>query len=235
MAQKKKGKLIVIDGSDGAGKATQTKLLVSTLKREGYKVKTLYFPRYNKSLFGRLIGECLSGEYGDFVKLDPHIASVLYAADRFEAKGEIEEALAQGSVVVLDRYVSANQIHQGGKIANPKKRREFLRWLDAMEHTAFGLPRPDHIFFLYVPYDISRQLLSGKDQADKKKVYLKRGKKDIVETNRKYLENSTRSALKLVSELNAWTKIECAIRGQMRSREEIHEELWSQVRKIVKK
>ena len=106
----KKGKLIVLDGSDGSGKATQTRFLLARLKKEGYRVKTLDFPQYEKNFFGKLIGECLVGDYGDFVKIDPHIGSVLYAADRYESKPVIERWLKQGFVVVLDRYVSSNQI-----------------------------------------------------------------------------------------------------------------------------
>src|SRR3990167_6836927 len=118
----KKGKLIVLDGTDGSGKATQTKILQARLKKEGYRVQTLDFPQYEKNFFGGLIGECLAGEHGDFVSIDPYIGSTLYAADRFESKDKIMRWLRAGCVVVLDRYVSSNQIHQGGKITDAKKR-----------------------------------------------------------------------------------------------------------------
>ena len=85
------GKFIVIDGIDGSGKKTQTKLLIERLKREGLKVKTIDFPQYENNFFGKFIGECLVGEHGDFAKLDPKIASVLYGADRFESSQKIEK------------------------------------------------------------------------------------------------------------------------------------------------
>src|SRR3989344_3846430 len=121
----KKGKLIVIDGTDGSGKATQTELLVKVLKNEGRKVKVVDFPDYYSNFFGKFIGHCLSERYYDFVKVHPKIASVLYAADRFESKNTIEKWLKEGNIVIANRYASANQIHQGGKITNTKKRENF--------------------------------------------------------------------------------------------------------------
>ncbi|TXH00370.1 MAG: thymidylate kinase [Candidatus Moraniibacteriota bacterium] len=228
----KKGKLIVIDGSDGSGKATQTRLLIARLSKEGYTVKTLDFPQYEANFFGKLIGECLTGEYGDFIAIDPHLGSVLYAADRFESKPKIEGWLKKGYVVVLDRYVSSNQIHQGGKIMNPKRQNEFLTWLDQMEHGIFGLPRPDLIVYLDVPTAISQSLLRAEDQKQKK-VYMKRRKTDLAETNVIHQAASRANALKLVKKLNHWTKIDCVRQGVLLSREQIAEKVWQGVVKIV--
>ncbi len=148
---KRVGKLIVIDGIDGSGKATQVALLKKRLQQEGVRVKTIDFPRYYNNFFGGLIGEYLSGKYGDFIAMDPRVASVLYAADRFESSKEIKKWLDEGYVVLADRYVSANQIHQAGKIDEPKVRKEFLAWLDTMEYEVFQIPRPDLVVYLDVP------------------------------------------------------------------------------------
>jgi dTMP kinase len=201
-------------------------------KKEGYRVKTLDFPQYEKNFFGKLIGECLVGDYGDFVKIDPHIGSVLYAADRYESKPVIERWLKQGFVVVLDRYVSSNQIHQGGKILNPKRQREFLTWLDTMEHGVFGLPRPDRIIYLDVPTQISQSLLKTEDQK-RKKIYVSKRKTDLVENDEEYMRRSRENALKLVKKLNAWTKIDCTKRGELLSREAIAEKVWTEVKKAL--
>ncbi len=109
----KRGKLIVIDGTDGSGKATQVELLVKRLKQEGKKVKVVDFPEYYSNFFGKFIGHCLSEQYYNFVGVHPKIASVLYAADRFESKDKIEKWLKEGNTVVANRYASSNQIHQG--------------------------------------------------------------------------------------------------------------------------
>ena len=228
----KKGKLIVIDGSDGSGKATQTRLLIARLEQEGHKVKTLDFPQYETNFFGKLIGECLTGEYGDFVAIDPHVGSVLYAADRFESKPKIEAWLKKGYVVVLDRYVSSNQIHQGAKITHPKRQKEFLNWLDQMEHSIFGLPRPDLIVYLDVPTTISQSLLKTEDQRQKK-VYMQRRKTDLAETNVEHQIASRANALKLVKKLNCWKKIDCTKKGVLLSRERIAEKVWQIVMNTV--
>lgn len=227
----KKGRLIVIDGTDGVGKATQTALLIKRLKREGKKVATLDFPQYEKNLFGKLVGECLAGEHGDFVKFSPHVASVLYAADRFESKGKIERWLNEGKVVILDRYVSANQLHQGGKIKDAKKRKKFLTWLDKMEYGAFGLARPDAIIYLSLPIKISLELLKQK-RAQEKKKYLK-GKKDAHEGNTKHLLDAQKSALSIIKSKGKWHKIECADRKGILAREVIHERVYDVVKKAI--
>lgn len=225
----KKGKLIVIDGTDGVGKATQTKLLVARLKREGVKVKTLDFPQYYNNFFGHFIGAMLTGQYGDFLHMDPFVASVIYAADRFESKPKIEKWLKQGNTVVLDRYVSANQLHQAGKIKDAKKRKYFLKWLDTMEHKVFGLPRPDLIIYLHLPMKSVLKLLKQKNMTRKKR-YAK-GKKDTVEQDRGYLEAAQKSALELIKTSRNWKKVECADRkGGILPRREIHEMVYKMTR-----
>lgn len=230
MAQR--GKLIVIDGSDGSGKATQTRFLLARLKREGRKTRTLDFPQYETNHFGQLIGRCLAGDFGDFIAIDPHIGSVLYAADRFESRPTIERWLKAGYVVVLDRYVSGNQIHQGGKIHDAKKQKKFLDWLDHMEHGVFGLPRPDRIIYLDVPVKATQELLRQEEQ-QRKKVYLKKGQRDLAETNIQHLSESRENALRLVKKLNRWERIDCMAKGVMLSREEIAEKVWSAVKKVI--
>ena len=226
----KKGKLIVIDGIDGSGKATQVRLLADHLKKDGVKIKTIDFPRYEENFFGGLIGQFLSGMYGDFIQVAPRLASVLYAADRFESSKKIRGWLKQGYTVVADRYVSANQIHQGGKIPNAKQRREFLAWLDKMEHEVFGIPRPDLVVYLDVPFDVSKEWLQKK-VAQAKKVYLKDGRRDVAEDNLLHLEHSRNGALELVRTQKNWIKIQCCQGMVCMLPEGVHEEVY----KIVKK
>ncbi len=229
----KPGKLIVIDGADGSGKATQTKLLAERLRATGVSVETLDFPRYDDNLVGKLIGECLAGEHGDFLHSDPYVASVLYAADRFEAKKTIEDWLAAGKVVVLDRYASANQIHQGGKIADDTKRAAFLAWLDRLEYSVFGIPRADLTIYLHMPTELSIGLLKEARAGGKKSSYLAGGKKDTVELDVAYLEHAQMSAEWLMQHQPGWQKIDCAPQGVIRTREDIAEEVYSCVATII--
>lgn len=228
----KKGKLIVLDGIDGSGKATQTKLLAKRLIKEGKKVKTIDFPRYEKNFFGALIGECLSGIHGDFIGVNSHIASVLYAADRFESSKQVKGWLEQGYIVLADRYVSANQIHQGGKIENVKERKDFLEWLDTMEHKVFNIPRPDLVVYLDVPFEVSREWLKKKVLLRKKK-YLK-GNKDVAEDNLLHLKNSRESALSLAKQHKNWTKVTCCEGMVCMLPEQVHEQVYEKVSAIVK-
>lgn len=227
-----KGKLIVIDGADGSGKATQVKMLVERFLKEKKKVKSIDFPRYGSNHFGTLIGRGLAGELGDFVAHDPHIISTLYAADRFESSGEIKKWLEEGHIVVADRYVSANQIHQGGKIQDSRKRKKFLQWLDTMEFEVFKIPRPDIVLFLDVPLEVSFKLLKEKDQKSKK-TYLK-NKKDVVENSLTYMKNSRDNILRLIKDKNTFTKIDCTAKGEILPREHIHEKIYSAVIHLVK-
>lgn len=227
-----KGKLIVIDGTDGSGKATQVALLAKRLKKEGFKTAVVDFPEYYGNFFGKFIGHCLSEQYYNFVKVHPKIASVLYAADRFESKGKIEKLLQKGFVVIANRYVSANQIHQGGKIANVKKREAFIKWLDEMEYKVFKIPRPDVVFYLSLPIPFVKRLINERNKSQNRAYLGKR--KDIVEGDMTYLSNSIKSALWLAKTQKNYMQIDC-IKGQsLRTREDIHEELYSKVKKLLK-
>lgn len=228
----KKGKFIVFEGTDGCGKKTQTDMLVKRLKGEVNKVKTIDFPQYENNFFGEFVGECLAGKHGDFAKLDPKITSVLYAADRFESSQKIKKWLDSGYIVIGDRYANSNQIHQGGKILDAKKRREFLQWLDRMEFDIFKIPRPDVIIFLNVPLNVSLKLLEKKSAKEKKK-YLN-GKKDAHESDLKHLQNAKRSALNLVKESSNWINVKCVANDELLSKEMISEKVWGEVENILK-
>ncbi len=235
-AKGKKGRFIVIDGIDGAGKATQTKLLVEALRAKGKKVETVDFPRYYNNFFGGMIGQALRGDFGDFLAVHPKIASVLYACDRLESTKQINEWLAEGYIVIADRFTSSNQIHQGGKCKTDKERKEFLQWLDTMEHEIIGVPRPDMIIYLSLPVAVSQELLkkakSGTEQKKKdfKKRYLK-GAKDLAEENIEHMEASRKSAYSIIKAKNNWQMIECFDKKKkvLRSIEDIHQEVLSYI------
>ncbi len=230
---KKSGKLIVIDGTDGSGKATQVELLRKRLVKEGKTVKIVDFPEYGKHFFGEFVGHCLTEQRYNFKNLHPKIASIFYAADRWESKDEIEGWLKKGYVVIANRYVSANQIHQGGKIKNAKKRRDFLEWLDKMEYGVFGIPRPDLVVYLSLPIKTVKELIKKRD-SELTRTY-KGKKKDVHESDMQFMENSRQSALKLVKELNNFAKIDCAPDGALLSREMIHGMVYENVKKVLKR
>ena len=231
MINKTKGKLIVIDGIDGSGKATQAKLLIKRMKKSGYKTATLDFPQYYNNFFGELIGKFQNNEFGNAPKISPYLASVLYAADRWEAKEKIEKWLKDGKIVLLDRYSSSNQIHQGGKILDPKERKKFLGWLEEMEFNVFKIPKPDAIIFLNVPYKISKKLLTKKISRN----YIKNAKKDKVEKSRVYQESSYQQSLSLVKQYNNWKEINCVKNNKLLSPEKVNDLIWNKIEKFLSK
>jgi len=195
-------------------------------------VKVVDFPEYYSNFFGKFIGHCLSEQYYNFVKVHPKIASVLYAADRFESKDKIKKWLDAGNIVIANRYASANQIHQGGKITNTKKRESFLKWLAEMEYEVFKIPKPDAVFFLSVPIPIVMKLIEERNRKENRG-YLGK-KKDVHEKDKNHMENSRKSALWLSKTQKGWIKIECTRAGKLEPREDIHEEIYAKISKIIK-
>jgi dTMP kinase len=219
-------KLIVLDGADNSGKATQTSILVERLQKEGYKVGTLDFPRYTQNTFGKLIKESLMGLHGDFLEKDPRVASVLYAADRFEAKDELQKLLEQMDIVVLDRYVSANMLHQGAKIANDAERKEFLLWLEHVEYGIFGMPKPDLTIMLFVSNEHKQVILKQMVTEGKKTL-------DSAEVDGEHQKRVAACALWLSAIRPNWSTVQCSFKDTLRTREDIHEELFSIIKPLL--
>jgi len=216
-----KGKLIVIDGTDGSGKATQTKKIIEKLQSMGKNTETLDFPQYESNYFGHIIRSYLDGAFGDPTKINPYLSSILYAADRFESSTKIKQWLYEEKIVVLDRYVSANQIHQGAKIQDDKQRETFLNWLDKIEHSIFAIPRPDLILYLDVNPDISQKAMQNRANQDKH------------ESNLDFQKNSHTQSLRLVQQMNNWQKIQCDKNGQFLPVEQIYKKIWDVIKNVL--
>ena len=155
----KKGKIIVIEGTDCSGKETQTSLLVQRLRKEGRKIERMSFPDYDTPT-GKIVGGPYLGKKyicdGYFSEgaaaVDPKVACLYYAADRRYNMGRILDLINQGIDVVLDRYVESNMGHQGGKIFDKEERLKLYKSLEDLEYGFLELPRPDFTIFLYMPY-----------------------------------------------------------------------------------
>lgn len=224
-----KGKLIVIEGSDGAGKATQLKLLQEHLSSIKYKVQTIDFPRYYDSFYGKMVAQFLRGEFGTLKEVDPHLASLLYALDRGSAKNEMEKWLNDGAFVLSNRYATSNLAHQSAKLS-AKKRKKFIEWDLELEYSVNGIPKEDIVIYLYVPYKISRKLVLQKSKEVRE--YARGKKRDIHEKDLLFMKKSEEAYLRLVKQFPHWVKIICVDKkGNLKSREEIHEE----VKKVLKK
>ncbi len=223
----KTGKLIVIDGTDGSGKKTQTELLVHRLISEGYQVEKIDFPQYGKKSAGPT-EEYLSGNFGTAAEVSPYQASVLYAVDRFSASFQIRKWLEEGKIVISDRYVSANMGHQAGKIDDLVERDRFLEWLEEFEYGLLKIPRPDVQIFLYLDSEISRNLALKVEKPNMDKT------KDIHENDADHMRKAS-EAFRYVAEKYGWIQLACAEQGEMKTREAIAEELYEQVHLLLSK
>lgn len=220
----KRGKLIVIDGTDGAGKKTQARLLVARLRKEGFTTKTLAFPQYRKKSAGP-VENYLEGKYGKNAhSVSPYVASVFFAVDRFDAaRTKIDAWLAKGYMVVLDRYVSSNMGHQGTSFTSKKERRKFFRWIQNFEYEIMQLPKPDIQFIFYVDPAIAQRNAAKKWK--NKITNLK--KQDILESDPKHFIRSAEVYKELAKLLPGVELVRCTRGKKLLTRKEIHEVVWS--------
>lgn len=217
-----KGRLIVIEGTDGSGKATQTKLLAEKLGKEGYKVKTIDFPQYGKES-AKLVEDYLAGKFGPVDKVDPYEVAKYYACDRKEAAPAIRRWIDDGNIVIANRYQQSNKGHQAGKIKSGKKREEFIRWLDDLEYNQYKIPKPDLIMFLHVPAEIAQSLVT------------KRGnKKDIHEADLQHLKD-TEQAYMEIAKKEGWTIVECVKDREIMPIEDIQQIVWGRIKTALGK
>lgn len=221
------GKIIVIEGTDGSGKQTQTLILYEKLKSEGINVRKISFPNYD-SPSSSPVKMYLAGEICENAKdLDAYQTSSLFAVDRLCTMFKMKEFLNNGGVLILDRYVQSNMIHQAGKIKDLKERDKFLAWLDEFEFGYLRLPSPDLILFLDVPVQVSRKLAQERQD-------LKTGaKKDIHEQDQKHLEDAYEAG-KYVAKKFGWKEISCVDgKGDLKSIEQIHRLIYREVKDLI--
>ncbi|MDD5769975.1 MAG: deoxynucleoside kinase [Candidatus Gracilibacteria bacterium] len=214
---------IVIDGIDGSGKATQVEIIKNHLTSLGKKVKVLDYPRYGeKSAF--MVEKYLNGEYGK--DISAKLASIFYAIDRYDSSFELRQNFKNYDFIISNRYVSANMIHQAGKIADKKQTKDFLDWLYDLEYNIFGIPKPDKVIFLNVTPEVSQKLVLKKQERE----YLKGGKKmDIHEEDLNHLQNARGKAMEIVDMYDDWVKIDCVSNGEILPIEEITKKILSEM------
>lgn len=221
------GKLIAIEGIDGSGKQTQVRLLEHELASRGFKVFSTGFPQY-ESWFGKMVGQFLNGQLGSLDAVDPHFTALLYAGDRFESRPRLNAALAQGRVVLADRYIGSNLAHQTAR-APAAKRGEFLDWIEHLEYTIYDLPREDLVLYLRVP-PREAQILVEKKHA---RSYTS-AKQDLLESSLSHLEDAA-EMYDMLSRRSPWATIQCfdAQRGEMRQVEEIAADVMAAVEPVL--
>ena len=222
------GKLFVIDGTDGSGKQTQFEKLQKRLTQDRIDYKVVSFPNYN-SPSSSLVKMYLSGEFGKNAKdVSPYIASTFYAADRYATfKLGYKEYYDNGGIILADRYTTANMVHQAGKIQDKNERKKFLDWLWDFEFNLYGLPVPPEVFFLNMPVEKSLELIANRENK-----FAHTQQKDIHESDKNHLIDSYNAACDVAKDYN-WYEVQCKKENEIRTIEEIHEEIYKEIRKHI--
>ena len=222
-----RGCLLVIDGLDGSGKATQARLLAETLAAQGRQVRQISFPNY-ASDSSALVKMYLAGQFGDKPDdVNAYAASSFFAVDRYASYKTDWGAFYQaGGIVIADRYTTSNGAHQCSKLP-PEAWDAYLDWLFTYEYQLLGLPAPDAVIYLRVDPAVSQQLMTARYHGDE-------SKKDIQERDLEYLERSRRAAEYCAQKLG-WQTVECTRAGTMRTVEDIGREVLALAEAVLQK
>jgi dTMP kinase len=211
-ANMKSNRLIVFEGIDGAGKATQVELLRKRLVASGKKLTVIVSPRYDTPT-GKIVKRALEGEFGNFVALSPYLSGLPYLLDFAAERDELVKALEKG-MVICDRYISSTLAYHSAKLPQTKQK-AFLDFVENLVYRDLHLPKPDLFIYLDVPVSNAQRLMKGKkkDQHEKDVGYQKR----------------VADAYNSLAKRKDWRKISCTKDGKILSPQEIHEKIWKAV------
>lgn len=219
------GRLIVFEGTDGSGKATQTELLCRALEKRGVPFRRLEFPRYDQES-SALIRLYLGGAFGDKPgDVNAYAASVFYSVDRYASyKQDWGAFYEQGGLLIADRYTTSNAVHQTAKL--PEGEQEaFLDWLFDFEYRLLGLPEPTRVLYLDMPTEVTERMMRRREAVTHTAA-------DIHEKDEAYLRRCRESAARVVTRCG-WTRIDCAAGGEPRTVEDIHNEVLTRVADLI--
>lgn len=229
----KKGKLIVLDGTDGSGKSTQFKMLEERLRAEGINYTAIKFPVYD-SPASILVQRYLAGEYGENADdVNIYAASMFYAMDRYDAwkkdYNRWRSVYEAGGIVIADRYTTANFIHQGGKLNTMSERFKFFAWLEDTEFGLFGLPKPDQVILLDMPASRAVEMMGKRRKETGESA-------DIHEKDVEFISRCRESALDAAFSMD-WKVVACVTKGNLalRSPEQIHKDVWKAVKEVIER
>lgn len=219
------GKLIVIEGLDGSGKSTQTALIKEKIEKTGLKIRQIKLPDY-ESDSSALVRMYLGGEFGsDPSDVNTFATSLFYTVDRFANYTKVwKEDYLKGTVILADRYTTSNAVHQMVKLPKDKWD-EYLLWLEDIEYNKVGIPKPDLVFFLDMPVDVSQRLMTERYSGDE-------NKKDVHEANVEYLKACHESALYAADKLG-WIVIKCADGKNPRPIDEINNDIFKEIKNFA--
>jgi len=221
--------LIVIEGIDGAGKATQSELLKKALLDEGIGIVPVDFPQYGeKSAY--FVEEYLRGAYGSADEVGPYKASLFFALDRFAASAKMKGMLDEGMVVLANRYETSNRGFQGQKFTDDTERKKYFAWSKHIEYDILGIPKPDLVIFLHITPEISQKLVAQKEA----RKYTQGKSHDIHEADIELLRRTEKVYLEMAKDPE-WRTIDCMQDNTIMSIEDIHAKVLAVVKEFLEK
>lgn len=223
---------IVLEGVDGSGKSTQIANLRAMLSEQGIPTEYLHFPRFDAPYFGDLIARFLRGELGSVEQVDPYIVAMLYAGDRRDAAAMIRGWIAEGKVVICDRYVYSNIGYQCAKVADRAERERLREWILSLEYDYFAIPQPDVSLFLDVPYAFTERKLREEVREGDDRAYLQ-GKADIHEQSMELQRQVRQVYLDAVEKDPNMHVVDCSEGERMAAPEVIFEKIRSIVNQYL--
>lgn len=216
------GKLIVIDGLDGSGKTTKSKLLYEELKNQGKNVKLISFPNY-ESEEAALVKMYLRGDFGDSPDaVNAYAAAAFYSVERYASfKKDWESFYRESdSVIISCRYTTANAVHQLAK-TDRDNWDGYLEWLYDFEYNKMGIPKPDMVLFLEMKPEISERLVAQRNEKTGQAL-------DIHEKDKDYMQRCYKAGLYSADKLG-WERISCYEGNEPKTVEELMEVITEKV------
>ncbi len=215
------GTLIVIEGSDGSGKTTQSHLLVNYLKHNSLPVKYFDFPQYYNSFHGKIIARYLRGELGNMREISPYLITLAFALDRASVKKEMDRLLKKGGYIIANRYATSSMVYQSAKFKRKKEQNAFLKWNYELEYMVNKIPHETVVIYLYVPWRIGKKLTRKKAN----RAYLNGKKEDIHETDLEYRKAVESMYMQLSKKYKHWVTIDCVEKNKILPPHIIHEKI----------
>jgi len=223
-----KGKLIVIEGIDGSGKKTQQDLLVKRFLQKGISVVTDDYPHYESSFWGKHVGRMLAKEWGNPMQITPYLTALPYMLDEADgSKKIIKPALDNGKIIVSNRYFTST-VHQIAKMPEGEQRDNFANWIWHAGYDELNIVRPDLVIVLLVDPLICQENILQKA----KRNYTQGHLMDAAEEDFNHQMESASEYRKMIAkEPERWTLIDCCNEGNLKSKEEIHELVWNEIKR----
>ena len=218
-------KLIVVEGAcDGMGKSTQVAKLRERFIHQGEEVISHHFPSYG-TYHGAPVEHYLKGDFGEKAEdVSSYFVNALYGIDRAIAwKIFLKEQYELGKIILLDRYTTSSLIYQTAALKSGVSKKDFIDYVIDFEYNKLGVKEPDKVIFLYADFDLITKFRSARKSNEGIN-------NDIHETDFEFMKRVYDCAM-FIADYLSWEQIKCDKDESMKSIDEIHEEVYSLVKR----